>query len=222
MSRVLIVAAHPDDEILGCGGTMARHARLGDELYVAIVTRGVPEIFAPEGIARTRSELVDAHKAVGGVKRVSFLDFPAPKLDVVPGCEIAAALRKVVVESNPSTVYLPHGGDLHADHRVTYLATLVACRPTPTLKPALLCYETLSETEWAPPSAGAAFIPNVFVDISADLPAKLAAMSCYRSQLREAPHPRSLDAIQALAHFRGATVCLAAAEAFELVRQTIP
>ncbi len=216
---VLVVATHPDDEVLGCGGVMARHAAHGDEVHVLIVTRGIPEIFPPVEIETTRDELIAAHRVLG-VTGVTFLDYPAPKLDVVPGHELADAVDKVITLQQPSVVYLPHRGDIHADHRAVYQAVLVAARPVNSCPvKRLLCYETLSETEWAPPVANEAFVPSVFVDISGYLEPKLQAMACYQSQLKEFPHPRSLQAIRALAQLRGSTVSLQAAEAFMLVRE---
>lgn len=217
----LVVATHPDDEVLGCGGAMARHSGQGDEVHVLVVTRGIPEMFPPEQIAETRDELCAAHRILG-VASAHFLDFPAPRLDIVPRHELADAMSKVIQSLRPSVVYLPHGGDIHADHQAVYQATLVAARPVnacPVRQ--LLCYETLSETEWGPTFGASAFVPNVFVDISDYLECKLEAMSCYHTQLKNPPHPRSLRAIEALAQLRGSTVSLQAAEAFMLVRQII-
>ncbi len=221
MNRVLVVATHPDDEVLGCGGVMSRHRAEGDEVHVLVVSRGVPEIFPPEVIEGTRQELRAAHSVLG-VESVSFLDFPAPRLDIIPGHELADAIGTAIRSMNTNVIYLPHRGDIHADHRAVYYATLVACRPVggcPARK--LLSYETLSETEWASPSGEAAFVPTVFVDISSHLERKLEAMACYRSQLKDPPHSRSLAGIRALAALRGATVGFSAAEAFMLVREII-
>jgi len=216
---VLVVATHPDDEVLGCGGVMARHAARGDEVHVLIVTRGIPEIFPLVEIETTRGELIAAHEVLD-VAGVTFLDYPAPKLDVVPGHELADAIGRVFKLQQPNVVYLPHRGDIHADHRAVYQAVLVAARPVNSCPvKRMLCYETLSETEWAPPVADEAFVPSVFVDISDYLETKLQAMACYRSQLKEFPHPRSLHAIRALAQLRGSTVSRQAAEAFMLVRE---
>src|SRR5437867_8575598 len=217
--KILVIATHPDDEVLGCGGVMARHAAQGDEVHVLIVTRGIPEMFSAEQVEEEHREAQAAHKALGGA-HVHFFDFPAPKLDTVPGYELADAIRKVIRGTGAQLVYLPHRGDIHNDHRAVYMATLVAARPingSPVRR--LLCYETLSETEWAPPSADEAFVPTVFVDITSHLEQKLEAMSCYRSQIQEWPHPRSLKGIEALARFRGSTVSVEAAEAFMLVRE---
>lgn len=219
MTTILVVATHPDDEVLGCGGVMARHADMGDHVHVLVVTRGIEAIFPAEEIEGTRRELARAHEILR-VTSTTFLDFPAPDLDVTRNREIADAIRFHVNRLGAHTVYFPHRGDLHADHRAVYLATLVATRPinaSPVRR--LLCYETLSETEWGPPSGADAFVPTVFVDISTYLQLKLDAMACYQSQLKAPPHSRSLNALDALARFRGNTVSIHAAEAFMLVRE---
>jgi LmbE family N-acetylglucosaminyl deacetylase len=216
--KILIISTHPDDEVLGCGGTMARHAAVGDEVHVVVVSRGIPEIFPEAEIEATRKELRQAHRLLG-VAGVDFLDYPAPRLDTVPAHELADSIRDAIRRISPATVYLPHPGDLHCDHKAVYYASLVAARPIDGCSVRrILCYETLSETEWASPLGGETFVPTLFVDISAHLPTKLKAMTCYKSQLKLAPHPRSLEVLEALARFRGATVSVAAAEAFVLVR----
>jgi LmbE family N-acetylglucosaminyl deacetylase len=219
--NIMVIAAHPDDEVLGCGGVIARHSTQGDEVHVVVATRGIPEIYAPELIEESRSELKAAHDLLK-VTETHFLDFPAPKLDTIPGYELADEIKKVINRVKPETVYLPHGGDIHLDHRAVYTATLVAARPANDCSVRqLLCYETLSETEWAPLTGGGAFLPTVFINITDYLETKMKAMACYRTQLKEPPHSRSLDAIKALATLRGASVGFLAAEAFELERQTL-
>lgn len=219
--KILVIATHPDDEVLGCGGTMARSASKGDEVHVLVVTRGIPELYPAEFIEKIRAELHEAHNVLK-VTQAHFLDFPAPKMDTVPQHELADGIKNIIEEIGPQTIYLPHGGDIHVDHRAVYLATLVAARPMDSsMVRQLLCYETLSETEWAPPTRDSMFIPTVFVNIADHLETKLKAMSCYRSQLRSSPHPRSLETIRSLAQYRGATVGYPAAEAFSLIRQTI-
>ena len=219
--KILVVATHPDDEVLGCGGVMARYAAQGEEIHVLVVTRGIPELYSAKFIKQIRAELRAAH-AVLGVKEAHFLDFPAPRLDTIPHHELADGIKRVIMRVCPQMIFLPHGGDLHVDHRSVHLATLVAARPMNSCQvEQLLCYETLSETEWAPTVGDNTFIPTVFMNIENHLDQKLQAMTQYRSQLKESPHPRSLDNIRALARFRGGTVGFNAAEAFALVRQMI-
>ncbi len=219
--RIAVIAPHPDDEVLGCGGVMARHVASGDDVFVIVVTRGMAELFDQDWIERTRVEARQAH-ALLGVTETVFLDFPAPRLDVTPGHLVADALAQQFQRLRPERVYLPHHGDIHADHGRIYHATLVAARPLANCPVRQLwCYETLSETEWSPPIASAVFYPTVFVDISDFLPKKLDAMACFKTQIKPAPNPRSLQAIEALARYRGSTISTHAAEAFVLVREVI-
>lgn len=219
--NVLVISTHPDDEVLGCGGTIAYHAYKGDIVSVLVVTRGIPELFPPSQIERTRKELESA-SAILGVNDISFLDFPAPKLDTVPEFTLADAILNHLKIFKPNVIYLPYRNDLHVDHRRVFSATMVAARPINGLSVLrLLCYETLSETEWGSSLDSGVFVPTVYVDISDFLERKLQAMACYQSQLREFPHPRSLAAIEALARFRGSTVGVMAAEAFMLVREIV-
>jgi len=218
---ILVIAPHPDDEVLGCGGAIAHHVARGDMVHVLVVTRGDPEIFPPAIIERTRGELAKAHQVLG-VSGVEFLDFPAPKLDLIAGYQLTDAIGKKLKQLAPRTLYLPHRGDLHADHRKVFDAALVAARPINGCSvKTILCYETLSETEWGYPFGDDVFSPTVYIDISSHLERKLQALSCYQSQLLPAPHPRSLQSIEALAHHRGSTINAAAAEAFVLVREIV-
>lgn len=218
-NTVLVIAPHPDDEVLGCGGAIARHADLGDEVHILVVTRGDPELYPDDDEEAIRQESFAAHQVLG-VTQTHFLEFPAPRLDTIPSYQLAAAIAQVMHQLQPQIVYLPHHGDIHVDHQRVYQATLVAARPINGCSVRrLLCYETLSETEWCPPAGDNAFIPTVFVDITPHLERKLKAMACYAAEIKQFPHPRSLPALEALATFRGATVSLPAAEAFMLVRE---
>lgn len=218
--KVLVVATHPDDEVLGCGGVMMRHAAEGDEVHVLIMTQGDARLFSRAYVDNVRREAEEAHRILN-VAQAHFLDFPAPRLDTVPGHELADAIYQVIDKVQPQTVYMPHQGDIHGDHRAVFLATLVAARPIngcPVRK--LLAYETLSETEWAPPGPEA-FTPTVFVEVTDHLEGKLKAMQCFKSQLKDPPHSRSLRTMEALARYRGGTVSVDAAEAFMLVREVL-
>ena len=216
---MLVLAPHPDDEVLGCGGAIGRHAAAGGDVHVAIVTKAGPPLFG-EDVARTgRSEARAAH-AVLGVVDTHLLDFPAAGLDRVAHADLNRALDELVASIRPSTVFVPFAGDLHADHQAVFRSALVATRPGRAGAPgSVLAYETLSETNWRAPTMTPAFDPNVFVDVSDHLERKLEAMACYASQLRPSPHERSLVAIRALAELRGSTVGVAAAEAFVLIRE---
>jgi LmbE family N-acetylglucosaminyl deacetylase len=220
--KILVLATHPDDEVLGCGGAIARHTARGDRVEVVIVTRGAPELYTAEQVSALRQELHAAHSILG-VAVAHFLDFPAPKLDQVPQHELADSIAARIREYRPETVYFPHRGDLHSDHRAVFQAALVAARPIGEQSVRrLLSYETLSETEWSAPIGEEAFLPNVFIDIAEYLEKKKQAMAAYRSQLKEFPHPRSLQSMESLARVRGGTAGFTAAEAFQMIRELIP
>jgi len=213
-----VIATHPDDEVLGCGGIIRKFAVAGADIHVLIVTRGVPDIFPEELIKETRRELSQAHDLLG-VTNTHFLDFPAPRLDTVPVSEVATAIKGILDAIKPDEVYIPHVGDMHIDHRITGEAAMVACRPRSANKlSGLYAYETLSETDWAAPFAATVFIPNYFVDITQELDDKLRAMSCYKTQLYPIPSNRSLESLTALARLRGGTIYVPYAEAFEVIR----
>ncbi|MGH8542187.1 MAG: PIG-L deacetylase family protein [Gammaproteobacteria bacterium] len=221
LQRVLVIAPHPDDEVLGCGGTMARLADAGAEVFVAVVTRGCPPLFTAAQVATIRKEAHAAH-ALLGVRRTFYLDQPAAQLQGVPHSTLNDAIGAVLKETEPDTLLVPFIGDIHLDHQLIFTSSLVAARPHSARFPTtILSYETLSETNWNAPHVTPSFMPDVFVDIGATLERKLQAMSLYASQVRDAPHERSLAAVRALATLRGSTVHRTAAEAFILVREVM-
>ena len=224
MDKVIVIAPHPDDEVLGCGGTIARHCSEGDDVIVIIATNasiGAPELYNEADVSSVREEAINAHKLLG-VTETIFLDFPAPALNSFPGYKISQTLSGIFEKHKPSFLYLPHPGDLHQDHNSIYRAALVAARPQGVDRIAnIYCYETLSETEWAPKQGNNVFSPDHFVDVTAFFDKKLQAMRCFRSQLKDFPHSRSLEAVTALSAFRGATVGVNRAEAFEVERQIV-
>jgi LmbE family N-acetylglucosaminyl deacetylase len=212
--RVLVVAPHPDDEVLGVGGTMARFALEGRDVFVVIVTRGEPPLFAEEFIEQGRREALEAHELIG-VRKTMFLEgFPAALLDTVPLSQLNAALLDVVEEIGPEIVFIPFAGDLHADHRKVAEAAMVSARPNRNHRiRSLLAYEVLSETNWNA-NVYPAFRPNIYVDISEQVAIKLSALERFRSQLKAFPHERSREAVEALARSRGASAGCLSAEAF--------
>lgn len=217
--KILVIAPHPDDEVLGLGGTIARYASQGHEVTVCIVTKGVLPLFDEQSVQRTRAECRRADKLLG-VKETVFLDFPAAMLEDVPRHELNDAILQTVRRTEPDEVYIPHRGDMQLDHKMVVDAAMVALRPKyEHVVKRIYAYETLSETGWDVPNTVNEFIPTVYEDISAYLDKKLEALSQFESQLAEYPNPRSLQAVRALAMFRGATVNVAAAEAFELIRE---
>ena len=218
---VLVIAPHPDDEVLGVGGTIARFSAAGRAVDVAIVTRGRPPRFDPSQLQTVQAEAARAHAQLG-VRKTHFLDFPAAELAEHSHGDLNAGLGALIKNIAPQVIFAPHPGDIHLDHQLTFLSTLVACRPhTPTYPTTILAYETLSETNWNAPYLTPPFVPNTFIDISATLDAKLAAFACFESQVYPAPHERSVETLRALAVLRGATVHRPAAEGFVLVRNVL-
>ncbi len=213
-TRVLVIAAHPDDEVLGCGGTMALHTRAGDEVTVVIASDGRP--------AHTNGYRVMQHSYTHqalehlGVADVRLLGFPDQCLDTLPLVRIIAPVDEIVREVQPAVVYCQYGGDINRDHEILFKAILVATRPTVPSIEAVYAFDTASSTEWAHPRS---FVPDTWVDISTTLDAKLAAMACYESELRDYPHPRSLKALRHRAEAHGNQCCLEAAEVFVTVRR---
>lgn len=219
LGKTLVIAPHPDDEVLGCGGTIARLADSGQEVHVAIVTRGYEPAFSAEGVEQVRGELAEAHKILG-VAQCHFLDLPAAALDTLPGADINAAIGKLVQTISPDTLFLPFLGDVHRDHQLVFNAGLVAARPRgPDVPRRIYAYETLSETNWAAPGISETFAPNVFFDVSETIERKLNAFARFESQVKPFPDERSLKTIEALATVRGSTVYVASAEAFVLIRE---
>ncbi|HMA50882.1 MAG TPA: PIG-L deacetylase family protein [Magnetospirillaceae bacterium] len=217
--NILVVAAHPDDELLGCAGTIARHAAAGDHVHILIAAEGATAR-AVGGQAEVQALQQAARKAatILGAEPPRFAGLPDNRMDSRPILDITQIIEAVVEEVKPAVVYTHHGGDLNRDHRILHEAVVTACRPLPgrTIKK-LLTFETLSSTEWASESVGAAFRPRHFVDITETLEAKLLALDCYRAEMRTFPHPRSGEAVAALAALRGSQVGLLAAEAFDVV-----
>lgn len=218
--RVLAIAAHPDDETLGAGGTISRFTREGHEVWICILTDG----------ASARHQHVDRQKEcavrageVLGVANVTFAGFEDQRLDAVPLIDVITPIDKCIVELQPQLVLTHFGQDVNQDHRVAFAATMVATRPVgPTSIGRVMCYETPSSTEWAAPFTGNVFSPNVYVDISSTLSVKLEAMRQYArtfsGEVHPFPHPRSYQALEAIARCHGSAAGLAAAESFMLVR----
>lgn len=219
--RALVVAPHPDDEVLGAGGTIARLASDGIEVHVVVVTRGFAPTFDEALDEETRREALVAHERLG-VAGTTFLCFPAADLDSVPHRELNAGLADVVHSVRPELLFIPFNGDIHRDHQRVFLSALVAARPNGAPAPrTIYAYETLSETNWSAPYLTPSFVPTVYVDIATHLEAKVDAMRAYASQIKPFPHERSAEALRALAALRGSTVGCAAAEAFVLIRQVV-
>jgi len=222
--QVLVVAAHPDDEVLGCGGTMARLAHEGCEVHIAILGEGITSRHTQrnEADAKHLSRLHQrAHEAAAkvGAKDVVLFKLPDNRLDTVPLLDIVKLLEDLIQKLKPEVVYTHHPGDLNIDHGVVHRALLTATRPLPGQSVReIYAFEVPSSTEWAFHQLQPVFRPNVFMDVSRTLAAKIAGLACYYSETRDFPHPRSPEALRAIAVRWGSVAGCQAAEAFELVR----
>jgi N-acetylglucosamine malate deacetylase 1 len=219
--RVLAIAAHPDDETIGAGGSLARHVTAGDDVFWCVVTQGYSPPWSEETLQIARQQINEVQQ-VFGFRQVFRLGFPTVKLNTVPYIDLTSALQGVVDQVKPEVVYTTPRSDINQDHRIVYDCTLVATRPLPgSSVRRVLSYEISPTTRFGAPSGSSGFMPTVFIDIASHLDRKLAAMMCYRTELREFPHPRSVEGLRLLAQERGLSVGLAAAECFELVRELL-
>ena len=224
--RILVVAAHPDDEILGCGGTIARHADAGDQVQVLIAAEGATsrqEHRDRRQASEELSALALAAQTAGlilGAAGVELLDLPDNRLDSLDRLDLIKRIEQNIDRHQPEVVYVHHAGDVNVDHRRLHEAVVTACRPTPSHQVRrLLSFEVASSSEWQPPGSAPAFQPNWFIDISAQWQRKREALMAYASEMRPWPHARSVEALEHLARWRGAQVGVEAAEAFCLLRQ---
>jgi LmbE family N-acetylglucosaminyl deacetylase len=222
MNRVLVVAAHPDDEVIGPGGTLAKHVRAGDQVAALIVAEGKtsregdPRL--AENLARSFDETRSALQELG-IAEWRRLDLLDNQLDTYPLLELARKVSVVVDEFAPEIVYTHHSGDLNLDHELVARACMIACRPQVSPVRWLLAFSTLSSTE-AGYAGRPPFQPSLYVDVAEVLETKLAAMGHYASELREFPHPRSLRSIRLQAELFGSVAGFSAAEAFTVIRGT--
>lgn len=220
--RLFVVCAHPDDEALGCGGTIARFAAEGAEVDILFLADGVGSRDAgavEDGSLTRRRRMGDDAAAALGARAPTYLDFADNRLDGVDLLDVVAEIERVSRGREPDLVLTHFPGDLNVDHRICAQAVATAFRPTPGQSVrAIAGFEVPSSTEWAFGVAGNSFAPNLYVDISDFLPRKLAALDAYGEEMRPFPHPRSAENVTALARFRGASVGVAAAEAFSLLR----
>lgn len=225
---VLVVAAHPDDEVLGCGGSMARLADEGAAVHVHFLADGVGARSRRSGgrPARPDATALKARRGAAlkacdilGAASVTFGDFPDNRLDSVALLDVIKQVEARMAAVRPALVLTHHAGDLNIDHRRIHDAVVTACRPHPAQSVrSLLFFELPSSTEWQTPGSGAVFAPNWFVDVSKTLARKIEALKAYRMELRPWPHARSLEAVTHLARWRGSCVGVEAAEAFLLGR----
>lgn len=221
---VLVVAAHPDDEILGCGGTMARHLAQGDHVHVLILAEGATSrseqrdrTAAGEQLLVLSAAAREAHARLGSTS-LAMLDFPDNRMDSVHLLDVVKAVESHFRKADPDIIYTHFPGDLNIDHRITSEAVQTACRPQPGNRlRQVLFFEVPSSTDWRM-SGNSGFVPNYFCDISPMLDRKLAALGSYALEMKDWPHARSIAACEHLARWRGASIGVAAAEAFVVGR----
>jgi len=224
MNKVLVVAVHPDDETLGCGGTLLKHKNNGDEIYWLIITS--PTLNHPYGFTQEvideRISLVNQITEKYKFHKTISLNYPTQLLHAVDLRELIVSINKIIVDLEPNVIYMMFKNDVHSDHRVAFDA-IYSCTKSfryPFITK-ILMYETLSETEFAPALPCASFIPNVYVDITDYLDQKIEIMKLYETELMEEPYPRSLNSIEALARYRGSRAGVKYAEAFMLLYEKI-
>jgi len=220
--RVLVIAAHPDDEVLGCGGTIARHKKAGAKVEVCFMTNGVGarKTSKSKDVQQRKFAALKAQKILG-VSTIYFNDFPDNEMDKLSLMDIIICIEKIINKVKPSIIYTHYHGDLNIDHQITHLATLSACRPQPKCPvKQIFGFEVASSTGWTfNPQTN--FHPNRYVDISETLKVKIKALKAYHLEMRAAPHARSYSNIKNLARFRGGTVGISFAEAFTIYREVI-
>ena len=219
---ILVVAAHADDETLGCGGTIRRHVNVGDSVGVVFLTNGVgARADANESDIQRRADAMRSALEILGVEYHACLNFPDNALDTVPLIDVVKALDRAVSSwVSPWVVYCHHGGDLNIDHQIANRAVLTLFRPQPEIPgpDSILSFEVPSSTGWFGASSAPAFIPNYYSDISSTWDIKLSALQAYADEMRPWPHARSLKAVEHLVRARGSMVGVCAAEAFVVER----
>lgn len=223
--KILVVAAHPDDEILGCGGTILKHIASGDIVHTMIMAEGLTSRDYKRDVIGRADELSELHQKARkvadfmGVEKLIMHSFPDNRMDSVTLLDVVKKIENEVDEFQPNIVYTHHAGDVNIDHRITHDAVITACRSLPGESVTdILFFETLSSTEWQMMTADKIFQPNVYVDIKNFMKKKLELLKLYNSEMREYPHPRSYSGVEILAQYRGLTVGCPYAESFMLGR----
>ena len=220
MKKVLVIAAHPDDEVLGCGATIAKMAKKGHEIYTLILGEGktARSEYKPEDLEVLDREIKEANEILG-VKEIFVEKFPDNRFDSVDILDIIKKIEEYKFKIMPDIVFTHHFGDINIDHQVTYKALLTATRPIKSeIISEIYSFEIPSSTEWGSFSRNDGFIPNIFEDVTETIDLKVKAMACYKSELRDYPHPRSLEHIKNMARVNGAKVGFEYCENFTLIR----
>lgn len=216
--KILLVVAHPDDEVLGCGATVAKHVQAGDEVHLLVLADGET--------SRAQADLSHRHGALAkscqtlGIKTHQQESFPDNQMDSVPLIHIVRKIEERLKAIKPELIYTHYVHDLNVDHQITHAAVLTACRPQPGASVReIRCFEVVSSTHWTSSQAGHTFSPNLFIDVASTLAQKMAALKHYDAEMRPWPHQRSYKGLEVLAQFRGASVGVEAAEAFVIERR---
>jgi LmbE family N-acetylglucosaminyl deacetylase len=218
-SQIAVIGAHPDDELLGAGGTIARHARAGDNVHAIIVADGAGSRY-PAGTAATLEKQAQRAAEVIGFASLRFLGLPDQRLDTIPLIELTQQLEAILDDIGPGIVYTHFPEDVNDDHRIVARCAWVACRPYRRQQLSKFAvFETPSSTEWAWPLPGNSLQPSLFVDVSDTIDVKIAAMECYETELRGYPHPRSSRALRERAAYWGSHIGRPAAEPFRVLRE---
>ncbi len=220
MSKVLVVAVHPDDETLGCGGTLFKHKDVGDEIYWLIVTSANETLGYSKDFIENRNEQIKKVASIYGFTEIIKLDIPTTKVDLQPFGELINNFSEIIHRIQPEIIYVPYYGDAHSDHQVIF-KVLTSCFKSfryPSIKK-ILMMETLSETENAFPIESRIFKPNYYVNITGFINDKIKAMKIYESEIMKSPFPRSEKVIRALSTYRGSFIAENYAEAFMIVKE---
>ena len=217
---ILVISAHSDDEVLGCGGTIARYAKSGDKVHLVFMTNGVGSRNAKIEEIEHRKRVAQESADILGVSSIQQFDFPDNKMDVVALLDVVQAIEEVVDKLRPEIIYTHHIGDLNVDHQITHKAVITACRPQPGFcVKEIYAFEVLSSTEWNTPGVKP-FSPNVYIDITDYIDIKKQALEVYSKEMRQPPHSRSIDNTIRLNALRGNSVGVDYAEALELIRMS--
>jgi len=209
--QILVVAAHPDDEVLGMGATIKKLSEKGNKVHLCVISEGASAQYSDPKMMKARKKSCEKSGKILGISSVNFLDFPDGKLDVIPQLEINRKLEKIISKYKPKVVYTTPNHDMNTDHQKTFDCTLVATRAQSSGVKQIFCYEVPGPTKIP-------FEPNYFEDVTQYFESKINAFKKYESEVEEFPHPRSLEALENLAKIRGLEVGLKKAEAFYLIR----
>jgi LmbE family N-acetylglucosaminyl deacetylase len=228
MKIALVIAAHPDDEVLGCGATIARLVSEGWAVHILIAAEGATSRSSQRNLTEYGQQLSDLEECtqkanqILGSTSVKLLGFPDNRMDKLVLLDIVKQLEEELKTYKPSLVFTHHAGDVNIDHQILHHAVITACRPQPGFSvKSLLFFEVPSSTEWRPSGSSLPFVPNYFWDVSMYMEKKIQALDAYKPEMRDFPHPRSIRAINHLAGWRGASVGCEAAEAFMLGRTVV-